>query len=143
MNEEMAANDDSKRSKVIMYSLVTFRYISTVQALFFCTFEMFGARAFNQRSLSTTGTHTESELGTCKLCAQFLLYLQSGQRDGRLQVAFVKSRSRCCRPVKAQPHVCGFRLGSGLDWMPVNVAPYFILFRGDGDNGGGGQRQCI
>lgn len=49
-----------------------------------------------------------------------------------MQAAFVKSRSRCCRPVKAQPHVCEFRLGSGLDWMPVNVAPFFILFRGDG-----------
>lgn len=51
-----------------MYSLVTFRYITMVRVLIFCTFEVFGARAFSQRSLSRTGTHPESELGTCKLC---------------------------------------------------------------------------
>lgn len=37
----MAANDDLKKSNIIMSSLLTFRYISTVQVRFFSTSEVF------------------------------------------------------------------------------------------------------
>lgn len=73
-----------------MRSLVTLRYKTMGRLLFFCALgRSWSKRLQPERSKHEHGTHPKAKLGTCKLCGQFLVYLQ---RDGGLQLAFVTSR---------------------------------------------------